>query len=165
MFRQTKKWLEKKEFKYEEINGIKYPTKDTIMYIHDFLIESFIKEGELAHRGLLTDAQLSFEGIQSYQEEKENKQEDIILRGAHIFNQFLQAGHPFIDGNKRTGFVTLWFFLLLNGFTLKVSSWSYKNHLKKFNRWAVATESDNIDEIVRWIKENAMWKEERKNKN
>lgn len=45
-----------------------------------------------------------------------------------------------------------------------MSKWK-NDHLKKFNRWAAATESDNIDEIVRWIKENAMWKEERNNKN
>ena len=43
--------------------------------------------------------------------EKEEKREDIIFKAAHIFNQFLEAGHPFVDGNKQTGFVILWLFL------------------------------------------------------
>ena len=154
MFNKTRKWLEIDQFNYEEINSIKYPTKETIIAIHDYLIETFIKEGETAHRGLISDAALSFHGIQSYQDEKENKKEDIILKGALIFNQFLQAGHPFIDGNKRTGFITLWLFLILNGFDLKISSWAYKKHLKKINKWAMETKSDNINEITQWIKQN-----------
>jgi death-on-curing family protein len=154
MFNKTRKWLETKEFIYEEINGIRYPTKDTIIAIHDYLIETFIKERETAHRGMISDAALSFQGIQFYQYEKENKKEDIILKGAYIFNRFLQAGHPFVDGNKRTGFVTLWLFLILNGFTLKISSWSYKKHLKKINRWAMTTDTDNTHDIVLWIKQH-----------
>ena len=122
MFVKTKKWLETEQFIYEEINEIKYPTKETIIMIHDYLIETFIAEGESAHRGIMSDAALSFHGIQAYQDEKENKKDDIILKGALIFNQFLPAGHPFVDGNKRTGFIALWLFLTLNGFSLNVSS-------------------------------------------
>jgi len=154
MFNKTKKWLETKEFKYEEVNGIRYPTKETIITIHDYLIETFIKEGETVHRGMISDAALSFHGIQFYQYVKEDKKEDIIAKGAHIFNQFLQAGHPFIDGNKRTGFVTLWLFLILNDFTLKISSWSYRKHLRKINSWAMTTDTDNTDDIVLWIKQH-----------
>ena len=154
MFKQTRKWLEKKQFRYEEIDEINYPTKATIIDIHDFLIESFIKEGETAHRGIFSDAPLTFDGIKFYQELKDNKTDDIILKGAHIFNLFLQAGHPFVDGNKRTGFIALWLFLTLNGFTLNVSSFRYKTHLKKINKWAMATDTDNIPEIIAWIKQN-----------
>jgi death-on-curing protein len=156
MFNKKKKWLETTEFKYEEIDEIKYPTKATIIDIHDFLIESFIKEGEAAHRGILSDAPLTLDGIKFYQEVKDDKTDDTILKGAHIFNLFLQAGHPFVDGNKRTGFITLWLFLTLNGFTLKVSSFRYKTHLKKINKWAMATDTDNISEIVDWIKQNVV---------
>ena len=154
MFNKTRKWLETKEFIYEEINDIRYPTKDTIIAIHDYLIETFIKEGETAHRGMISDAALSFQGIQFYQYEKENKKEDIIAKGAYIFNRFLQAGHPFVDGNKRTGFVTLWLFLILNGFSLKISSRGYKKHLKKINKWAMTTDTENTNDIVLWIKKH-----------
>ena len=162
MFAKTNKWLETEQFVYEEINEIKYPTKETIIMIHDYLIETFIAEGESAHRGIMSDAALSFHGIQAYQDEKENKKEDIILKGALIFNQFLQAGHPFVDGNKRTGFITLWLFLTLNGFRLKVSSWAYKKHLKQINKWAMETNSDNSTEIVQWIKQNVIQRNDKK---
>lgn len=82
---------------------------------------------------------------------KENKEEDIVFKAAHILNKFLQAGHPFVDGNKRTGFVTLWLFLQLNGFKIKFSSYSYINHVKKINKWASEKEKDNEKEIIEWI--------------
>ncbi|MCX6666052.1 MAG: hypothetical protein NT038_08375 [Euryarchaeota archaeon] len=66
MFAKTKKWLETKQFTYEEINEIKYPKKETIIAIHDYLIETFIIEGETAHMGLMSDSALSFHGIQAY---------------------------------------------------------------------------------------------------
>lgn len=158
MFNHTLKWLETKKFKYEEINGIKYPTKETIIDIHDYLIEAFIKGGETVHRGLMTDANLTLDGIKFYQENKQNLKDDIIFRGALIFNQFLQAGHPFVDGNKRTGFVTLWLFLLLNGFKLNISSFRYRTHLKQINKWASNVDTDNTCEIAIWIKKNVVWK-------
>jgi death-on-curing family protein len=162
MFAKTKKWLETEQFIYEEINEIRYPTIETIITIHDYLIEAFIAEGETVHRGLISDAALSFHGIQAYQDENENKKEDIILKGALIFNQFLQAGHPFVDGNKRTGFITLWLFLMLNGFRLRVSSWAYKKHLKQINKWAMEIDSDNSGEIVQWIKQNVILRNSKK---
>ena len=63
MFAKTKKWLETEQFIYEEINEIRYPTIETIITIHDYLIEAFIAEGETVHRGLISDAALSFHGI------------------------------------------------------------------------------------------------------
>ena len=115
MLRHTKTWLEKDEFEYVEINGIKYPTAKTIINLHDFLVQCFVKEGEEVHEGTMSDANLSFHGIKYYETDKEGKRDDIIFKAAHIFNQFLEAGHPFVDGNKRTGFVTLWLFLMMNG--------------------------------------------------
>jgi len=76
------------------------------------------------------------------------------LTAAQIFNQFLEAGHPFVDGNKRTGFVTLWLFLTMNGLELKLSMFAYKKHLEKINKWADLTDSDNIGEIIDWLKQN-----------
>lgn len=155
MLGPTKQWFSKNKFHYDEINGIKYPTKSTIVDIHDFLIETFIKDGEVVHRGLHSDAVLSFSGIKYYMQKKGCEREDIIVRAAHIFNRFLEEGHPFVDGNKRTGFVTLWLFLILNGIQLNTLSFQYKMHLKKINRWADITEDDTISEIIMWIKNNS----------
>ena len=154
MLGHTKKWLEKDEFEYVEINDIKYPTPKTIISLHDFLVQCFVKEGEEVHEGTMSDANLSFHGIKYYETNKEEIREDIIFKAAHIFNQFLEAGHPFVDGNKRTGFVTLWLFLMMNNLELKLSMFSYNKHLKKINKWADLTDSDNIEEINNWLKEN-----------
>ena len=151
--RFTKKWLQQSIFEYVEINEIKYPTQQTIINLHDLLIDCYSKEEDVP-KGVLFDANLSFEGIKYYLGEKEDKREDIIFKAAHIFNQFLEAGHPFVDGNKRTGFVILWLFLKMNGIELKLSIFNYKHHVKKIEKWADLTKSDNIEEIVSWLKEN-----------
>ncbi len=79
-----------------------------------------------------------------------------LLRGARIFNKFLQEGHPFVDGNKRTGFVTLWLFLLLNGIRLKLSLLNYKEQAKQIERWAdIKMKRENvISEIYLWLDKN-----------
>ena len=154
MLGHAKKWLEKDEFEYVELNGIKYPTAKTIINLHDFLVQCFVKEGEEVHGGTMSDANLSFHGIKYYEIDKKGERDNIIFKAAHIFNQFLEAGHPFVDGNKRTGFVTLWLFLTMNGLELKLSMFAYKKHLEKINKWADLTDSDNIGEIIDWLKQN-----------
>lgn len=154
MLRHAEKWLENNEFEYVEVNGIKYPTKETIISLHDFLVKCFVKEGEEVHEGTMSDANLPFSGIKYYLKEKNNIRENIIFKAAHIFNQFLEAGHPFVDGNKRTGYATVWLFLMMNGLDLKLPMFGYKKHVKKINKWADLTDSDNISEIMDWFNEN-----------
>jgi len=80
--------------------------------------------------------------------------EDIIIRGAHIFNKFLEEGHPFIDGNKRTGWATLWIFLAANGIIFFFpNNFRKDDQIKKIEKWAdYKEESANIPEIIEWIK-------------
>lgn len=149
-------WLETaKEFIPEEKFGIFYPTKEQIISLHDYLIKEFQSEGEPnVHPGLLNDGPLDFIGIKYYEENKDNKWEDLIYKGARLFNLFLEEGHPFIDGNKRTGFVTLWIFLITNGFNIKFEYLNYQIHYNKIKKWAELNSDDNIYEISMWIKEN-----------
>ena len=80
MLRHAKKWLEKDEFKYVEINGIKYPTAKTIISLHDFLVQCFVKGGEEVHGGTMSDANLSFQGIKYYEIDKREKEIISFLR-------------------------------------------------------------------------------------
>lgn len=150
------KWLEtSKELVPEEKDGIFYPTKEQIISLHDFLINEFQSEGEPnVHPGLLNDGPLDFIGIKYYEENKDNKWENLIYKGAKLFNLFLEEGHPFIDGNKRTGFVTLWIFLTINNFNIKFEYLNYSEHYKKIRGWADINSEDNIYKISMWIKEN-----------
>ena len=149
-------WLvDAKELIPDEINGIFYPTKQQVISLHDYLIKEFQSEGEPnVHPGTQYVGPLDFIGIKYYEDKKDNKWEDIIYRGSRLFNLFLEEGHPFLDGNKRTGFVTLWMFLIINGFDIKFGYFNYQGHYKKIKKWAELNSDDNIYEISMWIKEN-----------
>ena len=42
----------------------------------------------------------------------------------------------------------------MNGLEFKLSMFAYKKHLEKINKWADLTDSDNIGEMIDWLKEN-----------
>jgi death-on-curing family protein len=147
-------WLDAiKELEPDEENRIYYPKKEQIISLHDYLIKNFRYEGESITAGVQSDAILDFTGLKYYEQIKKNKWEDLIYRGAHIFNSFLE-GHPFYDGNKRTGFVTLWLFLTINNFYVKFEYFDFNEHIEKFKKWASPNSDNNIYEISLWIKEN-----------
>lgn len=150
-------WLDAyKGLETDEVDDIYYPKKEQIISLHDYLIKNFKYSHETeVHKGVLYDAPLDFYSIKCYMEKLENKYEDLIHRGARLFNLFLEEGHPFIDGNKRTGFVTLWVFLTINNFNIRFEYFDFNSHIEKFKRWANSeTDNNNIYEITLWIKEN-----------
>ena len=135
----------------EEINGILYPAKKSILILHDYIIKEFKFEGDPVHDGILSDGVLSFYGIKYYEAGDPNdKRKDILLRGAKIFDKFLQAGHPFVDGNKRTGFITLWAFLFFNKVVLSLPPEDYRAQNEMIKKWA-DNRYDNTQEIYNWL--------------
>lgn len=150
----TREWLNKKKFRFTVVNNINYPTIKTIKSLHDFLVVQYERDIDKIHKGEYSLAPLDFEGIKYWMGENSNREEDIILRGAHIFNKFLVEGHPFIDGNKRTGWATLWIFLASNGYFFFFPMYfREREQVKRIERWADGKRaSDNINEIVDWIK-------------
>jgi death-on-curing family protein len=156
MFEKILSWIKNNNpsLEAEIIDEVKYPTINSIIRFHDFLIEEFKLKQDPVHRGIISKSVLDFTGVKFYLRKKDNKQEDIILRGAHIFNKFLQEGHPFVDGNKRTGFVTLWMFLIINGINFSLIG-DYMKEAKRIEGWAENIEKDNIEEILIWIKKNS----------
>jgi len=148
-----KEWLFKKDWSItiEKINGVFYPTEESVIKLHDYVINEFKLSEDPISRGIISKGVLSFPGVKYYFEgDKNNKRKDILFRGAHIFNKFLQAGHPFADGNKRTGLIILWIFLFLNGYFLRLSDYNYESHAKLIIKWADIGE-DNISEIYEWL--------------
>lgn len=103
LLKYTQEWLNKKKFQFTIVKGIKYPTIETIINLHDFLVEQYEHDIDKIHKGNYSLSGLDFEGIKYWVEKNPDNFEDIVLRGAHIFNLFLEEGHPFVDGNKRTG--------------------------------------------------------------
>lgn len=156
LFSYTKEWLmlSKEKFCFTEVDGIKYPTVETIKDLHDFLVIKYQKDIDKIQTGDISLAPLDFTGIKYWMEKDSNQIEDIIIRGAHIFNKFLEEGHPFVDGNKRTGWATLWLFLTANGIMFFFPNNFHKNeNVEKIKQWAgYKEESTNIPEIIQWIK-------------
>jgi len=150
----TNEWLSKKEFRFTVINDINYPTIETIKDLHDFLVVKYERDIDKIHKGDYSLASLKFEGIKYWMKNHLDREEDIILRGAHIFNKFLEEGHPFVDGNKRTGWATLWIYLAANGYFFFFPMYFRESEqVKQIKQWAhLKDESKNIDEIVEWIK-------------
>lgn len=72
-----------------------------------------------------------------------------IFLKAGAFIQSIVKNHPFIDGNKRTGFTGAITFLLINGTFVSADT----NQIVKF-MLRVANENISVDEIARWLKKN-----------
>ena len=136
---------------FEIINNIFYPDEESIIKLHDYIIKEFRFRDDPVFEGILSRSVLSFHGIKHYEiGYPADKRRDILTRGVKIFNKFLQEGHPFVDGNKRTGFITLWTFLFFNKFLFTISTSDYKIHTDLINSWADSLE-DKTEEIYEWV--------------
>ena len=72
-----------------------------------------------------------------------------IWRKAAVYTRGIIAGHPFIDGNKRTGVVAIAVYLQYNGYTVTVRS----GETEKF-ALAVAKKKLSLPQIARWWKQH-----------
>lgn len=160
MLRNLHSWLSKKDFserfKIKIIGSVNYPHEEMIKDLHDFLIKKFkidgetnVVEGEL--RGI------SLHDIQSYlanQLDESDRLDYLIKLGASIFSRFLSRGHPYNDGNKRTGFAILWLFFVINDCEIDIDALKYSLHSKQISDWAdYESDSSNfVQEIELWIK-------------
>ena len=74
---------------------------------------------------------------------------DIIAEAAALWES-LSQNHPFVDGNKRTAFASVYTFLLLNGIELTADSDSAWNSLSELYRKG-EFRYERLDE---WLREN-----------
>src|SRR5688572_22982815 len=85
---------------------------DAVIAIHNLQIAEHGGSAGLRSRELLESALARPLNIDTY----ENKADIAMLAAAYAFG--IIKNHPFVDGNKRTGYVVMETFLLLNGHTL-----------------------------------------------
>jgi death-on-curing protein len=74
--------------------------------------------------------------------------EDLIEEAAALWES-LSQNHPFIDGNKRTAFASMYTFLVINGRRLDVDAkiaWKFIGRLYSKNEFAFA-------KLVLWLRE------------
>lgn len=94
---------------------IKWINKKALILLHN---ESLAKDGGLQgirDEGLLESALYRPLNLYHYAQERD------ISKLAAAYGFGLVRNHPFVDGNKRAGFLAVGLFLTLNGFNIKVS--------------------------------------------
>jgi len=96
---------------------VRYLTIDEIFAIHDRAIREYGGSPELADLGRL-EASLAAPRQTMFGEEL---YPDIFSKAAILFYSLIK-NHPFVDGNKRTAFLSLMRFLNLNGYTLNATN-------------------------------------------
>ena len=124
---------------------MKYLLPEQVLFIHARLIDETGGAHGVRDLGLLLAAlarpQATFDGQDLYP--------DLFSKAAALAESLLQ-NHPFVDGNKRTGFTSAAMFLRLNGCKLTTSN----AELEKFT-FAVVLEHPPIPVIASWFKNNS----------
>jgi len=115
------------------IQQLKYPTTEEVIEINERLGEG----GILVNKGNLEFILKKVEVEKSFY-----KKATILLRD-------IIRLHPFLDGNKRTAFHTMLYFLELNGKRFKYGHKDEDRIEKMLNR--IARNKETVNEIEEWI--------------
>ena len=70
---------------------------------------------------------------------------------AAAYGYGLVKNHPFIDGNKRTAFVIMTTFLLVNGYLLDVPEMEVVEMIER-----LATDQQTQNTLAQWLRENSI---------
>ena len=116
-------------------------TKKEIIDLHYLIIE---KTG--GEHGILYEGTIDF--IAEFLSTEANEEEDILRLAAMICNKII-TGHPFIDGNKRTGFEATDVFLVRNGYLIDCTADVGVEFTLSAARYELAEE-----DIYKWLKEH-----------
>ncbi|HSW88176.1 MAG TPA: type II toxin-antitoxin system death-on-curing family toxin [Candidatus Saccharimonadales bacterium] len=121
---------------------VTYITLDTVLAIHDSMIENYGGSFGIRDLGLIQSAlarpQSSFGGEDLYP--------SILDKASALFHSLL-FNHAFVDGNKRTTFTTTARFLYINGYELSATD----EELIEFPL-RVENKHLSIEEISDWLK-------------
>ena len=117
-----------------------YPKQ--ILFLHEKVIEISGGSPEIRDQGLLESAvfrpQATFGGQDLYPD---------LFAKATALGYSIIKNHPFVDGNKRTGFEALRLMLRINGFNLKASD------NEKFQFVMNVAEGKNTEhQMLTWVK-------------
>lgn len=121
---------------------MRYLTPEQVLFIHARLIAETGGEHGIRDLGLLQSAvgrpQAVFEGQDMYPN---------LHNKAAALMESLINNHPFVDGNKRTGFTAAAMFLQNNGYSLNV-----KNQEAAAFVLSIASGKQSLDSITEWLK-------------
>ena len=115
----------------------------TVLAIHKDQIDQFGGSFDVRDMGLLESALMRPQNLRHYDPKS------TILSLAASYGFGLAKNHPFIDGNKRVAFMSMYVFLGLNGFEINASESEAVEIML-----AVADGSASEDRLSEWLTEN-----------
>jgi death-on-curing protein len=127
---------------------VKYLTKQVLIAIHENAIKEFGGDFGLRDDGLLEAALAapfaSFDGADLFPSELE--------KAARLALGIIK-NHPFVDGNKRTGILALYFLVLENGYFIKDSVTNDETYRLGIG---LADGTIGIDDLILWLENNTI---------
>ena len=124
---------------------IRYLTRDEVLDIHRWALEAFGGKDGFLNEGMLDSAisqpSGSFAGEEFYA---------TVSEKAATLGFALVRNHPFLDGNKRTGFWSMATFLLLNGYELTCNADEAERAVL-----AVASSEWSRDQLLAWLRSHS----------
>jgi len=117
---------------------------DDILKVHQFSITKFgggdgVREMSALESAIARPFQ-TYDGKELY---------PTIFEKAAALGESLITNHPFIDGNKRTGFLAIFSLLENEGYILTASQEEAYNFIIKISTGAI-----KFEQIVEWLKQN-----------
>ncbi|MHA1450357.1 MAG: type II toxin-antitoxin system death-on-curing family toxin [Candidatus Hodarchaeales archaeon] len=121
-----------------------YITKEQVLSVYDKVITKFGGE-----RGIISEDILEQCLEIPYQKyyDKEIYQSIEEKAAAFLFN--IINLHPFVDGNKRTGYIITRVFLLMNGYDFNCTEEERYNFII-----GIASNEENLESTIAWIRAN-----------
>jgi death on curing protein len=124
---------------------MRYVTINDIQYIHDQIVGEIggslgVREPELL-ASIVAKPQASFGGEELYA--------DLYAKAAALYEALCNY-RVFVDGNKRTAALTLYRFLVVNGYDLTASN----DELERYTL-AMATSHPDLAEVAKWVKKHS----------
>lgn len=121
--------------------SIRWLNQQALIFLHsETLVEHGGVEG-IRDEGLLESALYRPLNLYNYEQETD------IAKLAAAYGFGIVRNHPFVDGNKRAGFLAVGLFLTLNGYTLKVSQLEATQTML-----ALAAGEISEKELSQWLK-------------
>jgi death-on-curing protein len=115
-----------------------------LMAVHDELLAEHGGISGIRDEGMFLSALSRAQNLAAYGEPD-------FAELAAAYGVGIVKNHPFLDGNKRTAFVAVELFLMLNGYSFKATDADCI-----FAMLAVAAGEDDEANFARWIRRNAL---------
>ncbi|MGV8176727.1 MAG: Fic family protein [Candidatus Bilamarchaeaceae archaeon] len=131
--------------------GLFIPTKESLLKIHDRVIEESLRTQNVGHYGVRDTAVLEYllDRLAGHRY-GENMAENVYYVGTELFFT-MACRHPFTDGNKRTAFISSALVIVFN--LAQLQARGYKGKIKDPGKmeWKEENRGPVIETIARWV--------------